>query len=150
MNIVTPPSGDSVLCQFSWMKSSGICCLDRERGRFLQNGLDAAISLPLTVLLVSSLSIWSAMVPRISSAPNEFKQLAGERACIDEREKGRVTARVSLSQGRKCRCTRPQGVVRRAGAAYRDVLRGGEPLPTVSRYIRFYWGLQAPHKFVNQ
>nr|KAF7425545.1 hypothetical protein H0235_007983 [Vespula pensylvanica] len=32
----------------------------------------------------------------------------------------------------------------------RDVLRGGETVPTVSRYIRFYWELQAPHKFVNQ
>lgn len=35
-------------------------------------------------------------------------------------------------------------------AQRRDVLRGGEPVPTVSRYIRFYWRLQAPHKFVNQ
>lgn len=44
----------------------------------------------------------------------------------------------------------PQSVVDRASGRGRDVLRGGEPVPTVSRYIRLYWPLQAVHKFVNQ
>lgn len=45
-----------------------------------------------------------------------------------------------------------QSQLARSGSAARarDALRGGEArVPTVSRYVRFYCALRAPHKFVN-
>lgn len=50
------------------------------------------------------------------------------------KRKREAATRSPLQQGRKWFRMRPEGVV----SARRNALRGGEPLPTVSRYIRFY------------